>query len=140
MGVGTLLIVGLFRTGLLEWSPFGFILLLAVLYTLLQQLDNLWLRPRVLGRQLHLHPALVFVALVAGLTIGGLLGALVAVPLIATVRVVAKYLHRTFVVQASSSTEAPVVQPAATEGPASSETAADSEAALSRASYRLPEQ
>ena len=118
MAIGTLLIVGLFRTGMLEWSPLGFILLLVALYTLLQQVDNLWLRPRVLGRQLHLHPALVFVALVGGLTVGGLLGALVSVPLIATVRVVGKYLHRKFVATAAVTGEEPVKQaPAAGEAP-----------------------
>ena len=94
MAAGTWLIVALFRTGLLRWSPLGFVLLLLLLYTGLQQLDNLWLRPRILGRHLQLHPALVFLGLVGGVIVAGLLGAFVSVPLIATVRVAGKYVHR----------------------------------------------
>ncbi|MDX1662998.1 MAG: AI-2E family transporter [Candidatus Promineifilaceae bacterium] len=138
MGIGTLLIVGLFRTGLLEWSPLGFILLLLALYTVVQQLDNLWLRPRVLGRQLHLHPALVFVALVGGLTIGGLLGALVAVPVIATVRVVGKYLHRKFVATASLPEEENVERLSVAEDEPESTVGPDGP--FSRRGYQIPEQ
>lgn len=94
MALGTLLIVGLFRFGLLRWSPLGFVVLVVLLYTAIQQLDNLWLRPQILGRQLHLHPGVVFAGLIGALMLSGLLGALVVVPLIATVKVVGRYVHR----------------------------------------------
>jgi len=85
MGFGTLVVIGLFRTGLIAFSPMGFILLLILVYTAAQQVDNLWLRPRLMGRHLRLHPGLVFGGLIAGLVVGGILGALLIVPLIATV-------------------------------------------------------
>ena len=94
MVVGTLLIVGLFRFGLLRWSPLGFIALLVLLYTAIQQLDNLWIRPHILGRQMRLHPGLVFAGLVGALMVSGLLGALLVVPLLATAKVVGRYVHR----------------------------------------------
>lgn len=94
MIVGTLLIVALFRTGLLRWSPLGFIVLVVLLYTAIQQLDNLWIRPHVLGKQLRLHPGLVFAGLIGALMLSGFLGALVVVPLMATAKVVGRYVHR----------------------------------------------
>ncbi len=97
MLLGTLLVVWLFRSGLLEWSFLGFVLLLLAVYTAVQQLDNLWLRPQFLGKQLHLHPGVAFVGLVGGLALSGFIGAIVAVPLIATVRVIGRYIHRKLV-------------------------------------------
>lgn len=94
MVVGTLLIVALFRYGLLRWSPLGFIALLVLLYTAIQQLDNLWIRPHILGKQMRLHPGLVFAGLVGALMVSGLLGALLVVPLLATAKVVGRYVHR----------------------------------------------
>jgi predicted PurR-regulated permease PerM len=94
MVLGTLLVVWLFRSGLLEWSFLGFVLLLLAVYTAVQQLDNLWLRPQFLGKQLHLHPGVAFAGLVGGLALSGFIGALVAVPLIATARVIGRYIHR----------------------------------------------
>ncbi|RMH00599.1 MAG: AI-2E family transporter [Chloroflexi bacterium] len=91
--LGTLLVVWLFRSGLLQWSPIGFALLLLLVYTAVQQIDNLWLRPQFIGRYLQLHPGIVFVGLIAGLAFGGILGALVVIPAIATARVVGHYLY-----------------------------------------------
>lgn len=94
MGAGTLLVIWLFRTGLLAFSPLGFILLLIAVYTAAQQVDNLWLRPQLMGKQLHLHPGLVFSGLFAGLMAGGFLGALLIVPLMASVKVIGGYIYR----------------------------------------------
>lgn len=48
--------------------------------------------PRVLGRGVGLHPLLVIFALVCGFHVGGPLGTVVAVPLLASLRVIAIYL------------------------------------------------
>lgn len=92
--IGTLLVVWLFRSGLVQWSLFGFILLLLGVYTAVQQVDNLWLRPQFLGKQLRLHPGIVFVGLIGALALSGVLGALVIVPVIATGKVIGRYVHR----------------------------------------------
>jgi len=94
MAAGTFLVIWLFRTGLLELSPFGLILLLILIYAAVQQVDNLWLRPQLMGKQLRLHPGLVFVGLLGALSLSGVLGAIVVVPCMATVKVVGRYVHR----------------------------------------------
>ena len=91
---GTLLVVWLFRAGHLDWSFWGFALLLLLVYVAVQQVDNFWLRPQFLGKRLRLHPGVVFVALIGALALSGVLAALVIVPVIATVRVVGRYVHR----------------------------------------------
>ena len=93
MAGGTFLVIWLFRTGLLSFSPLVFILLLILVYTAVQQVDNLWLRPQFMGRRLLLHPGIVFVGLTGAFVVGGVLGALIIVPLMATVRVVGRYVY-----------------------------------------------
>jgi predicted PurR-regulated permease PerM len=93
MGSGTFLVIWLFRSGLLGFSFLGMILLLILVYAAAQQVDNLWLRPQLMGRHLQLHPGLVFAGLTAGLVVGGILGALLIVPLMATVRVIGRYTY-----------------------------------------------
>ena len=93
MGGGTFLVIWLFRTGLLAFSPLGFILLLILVYAAAQQVDNLWLRPQLMGQKLNLHPGLVFAGLTGALVVSGFLGALLIVPLMATVRVVGRYIY-----------------------------------------------
>jgi predicted PurR-regulated permease PerM len=90
--LGSLLVVWIWQSGVLGRSPLVLILGLLLVYTLLQQLDNLWLRPHFLGRSLQLHPGVVFVGLIAGLLVGGVLGVLFAVPFIASARAVGAYL------------------------------------------------
>ncbi len=89
----SLLIIWLFRAGWLPLSPLGLIVLFILVYTGIQQIDNLWLRPQLLGRSLRLHPGVVLVSLIAALALSGLLGALIIVPLLATVKIIFKYLH-----------------------------------------------
>ena len=48
--------------------------------------------PRVLGRGVGLHPLMVIFALVCGFSVGGPLGTVVAVPIFASLRVIAIYL------------------------------------------------
>jgi predicted PurR-regulated permease PerM len=68
--------------------------MLIIVYALVQQVDNLWLRPHLLGERLRLHPAVVVVGLIGALALSGLLGALIVVPLIATGKIVGRYIQR----------------------------------------------
>lgn len=54
-----------------------------VVAVLVQQLDNDLLSPFIYGRALDLHPALILIVLTVGGTLGGIVGAFVAVPLTA---------------------------------------------------------
>ncbi|MDQ3147153.1 MAG: AI-2E family transporter, partial [Actinomycetota bacterium] len=62
-----------------------------------QQLDNHFISPLVMRRTVHLHPAAVMLALLAGGTIAGFLGLLLAVPVAATLKILAVHLWRTYV-------------------------------------------
>ncbi len=90
---GTSLVVLLFTTGLLAFSPILFVRLSIVFYTAAQQVDKLLLRPQLLGRQMQMHPGLVFIGLIAGMMVGGVLGALLSMPLMATAKVVGRYIY-----------------------------------------------
>lgn len=89
----TLLIVWLYRSGLLPLSPIGLIILLVIVYTLIQQVDNVWLRPWFFGERLKLHPGVVFVGLIGALALSGILGVIIVVPCIATAKIIGRYLH-----------------------------------------------
>ena len=93
MGSGTFLVILLFRSGWLGFSPLVFILLLILVYAGAQQVDNLWLRPQLMGQRLQLHPGLVFAGLTGALVVSGVLGALLIVPLMASARVMGYYIY-----------------------------------------------
>jgi predicted PurR-regulated permease PerM len=66
-----------------------------VLYTVIQQLENNLLVPKIQGDAVELHPSAVMLALVMGGAIAGLLGAILALPITAAARDVFRYLfHR----------------------------------------------
>jgi predicted PurR-regulated permease PerM len=91
--VSTSLILWLFRHGWLPLSPFGLVILLIVVYAAIQQVDNLWLRPQYMGHALKLHSGVVVVALLAALTFTGLLGALLIVPILASLKFIFQYFR-----------------------------------------------
>jgi len=62
-------------------------LITAAFLLLTQQFESNILTPNVMRNQTHVSPLLVLVAVFAGGTIGGVLGALVAIPLVATLRI-----------------------------------------------------
>jgi predicted PurR-regulated permease PerM len=67
-----------------------------VVFIVIQQIENLFLVPKVAGQSVKLHPALIMVALVVGNEAVGLWGMLLAVPLAAVIRDVFKYLYLRF--------------------------------------------
>ncbi|MBK8987031.1 MAG: AI-2E family transporter [Chloroflexi bacterium] len=89
----TALILWLFRRGWLPLSPVGLIILIVVVYAGIQQIDNLWLRPQYMGHALKLHPGIVFVALIAALALTGILGAIVIIPMLASLKILAQYAY-----------------------------------------------
>lgn len=60
-------------------------LLVVVAVVLVQQVEGNLLQPLVMGRALHLHPAAIVVAVAVGASAAGVVGAVVAVPLLAVV-------------------------------------------------------
>lgn len=65
-----------------------------ILYTLVQQVENNVLVPKIQGDAIEMHPALVMFAIVIGGALAGLLGAILALPIAAALRDVIRYLFR----------------------------------------------
>lgn len=63
-----------------------------ILYTLVQQVENNFLVPKIQGDAVELHPAAVIFAIVIGGALAGLLGAILALPITAAFRDVVRYL------------------------------------------------
>ncbi len=79
------------------WIPlpnWAFALLVAGFYFVMWQIDTNYLVPRIIGQRLRLPPALIIVGIIAGASVGGALGLLLAAPIIATFRVLGSYLYR----------------------------------------------
>ncbi len=66
----------------------------ALLFLLVQLLENNLLVPRIQGSYLRIHPAIVLVLLVLGAYLAGFWGLILAVPLTATVVEIYKYVRR----------------------------------------------
>jgi predicted PurR-regulated permease PerM len=64
------------------------------LYTVIQQLENYILVPKIQGDAVQLHPAAVIFSLIVGGALAGLLGAILALPIVAAFRDVVRYLFR----------------------------------------------
>ncbi len=62
-------------------------LLTLLVFVAIQQLEGNFLTPRIQGEAVHVHPILVFLAVIAGGQIAGLLGVIFAVPALAVLRV-----------------------------------------------------
>ena len=60
-----------------------------------QQIDNHFISPNVMRLTVRLHPVTVMLSLIAGATLAGFWGMLLAVPLIASIKVIAAHFWRT---------------------------------------------
>jgi predicted PurR-regulated permease PerM len=76
----------------LGMSNFWYAVLVTGMYILIQQLENNLIVPRIMGRNLNLHPVLVLVGVVVGGSLGGVLGILLAAPTLATLKVIGRYI------------------------------------------------
>lgn len=79
-----------------SWLPLSkpaVTLIVLLFYLLVFQLDQVYLLPRVMGRRVQLHPALIFAGIVIGAVEFGIWGVLLAAPLLATVRLLGGYVY-----------------------------------------------
>jgi predicted PurR-regulated permease PerM len=65
-----------------------------IVYLVLINLKNFFLRPYIMGRSVHMNEALVFIAIMIATILKGILGALLVVPVLASVIVIAGYVQR----------------------------------------------
>jgi predicted PurR-regulated permease PerM len=78
----------------LPLSNFWFALLVTGIYLLLVNIKSIWLRPRIYGHSVHMHDGIIFVAIMAAVVLQGILGALIVVPVLASIAVVGQHIYR----------------------------------------------
>jgi predicted PurR-regulated permease PerM len=91
-GVLTALLSGSTRWPALE--NYWFALIVIGIYLVVVQAQANIIAPKVMGTAVRLRPAIVLIGLMIGFQVGGLLGSLLAVPVIASIRDVAVYVWR----------------------------------------------
>lgn len=65
-----------------------------IVYLILINLKNFFLRPIIMGRSVHMNEALVFIVIIIATILEGILGALLVVPVVASVVVISSYVQR----------------------------------------------
>ncbi|MBI1293559.1 AI-2E family transporter [bacterium] len=79
------------------WLPVNnvvFALIVLGLYVVITQVESVYLIPRLVGRRVHLHPAVTFTGIISAAVVFGVLGVLLITPTIASVRVILTYVLR----------------------------------------------
>lgn len=77
--------------GLESWQ---FAILVLALMVVIQQVENNLLVPRIVGRALDLHPLVVLIGVLMGASLAGILGAILAAPILASLKLLGTYTWR----------------------------------------------
>lgn len=91
--IPALLIAFFLGSTYLPLSNFWFTLLVLGTYIIIQQVENGYLVPRIMGRRMQLHPLAIFIGVLAGGMVAGVLGVLLAAPVMGTLRVLFRYVY-----------------------------------------------
>jgi predicted PurR-regulated permease PerM len=95
IGTGAALIVGFFQPGnYLGLTSLQFALIILAIMFVIQQVENNVLVPRIVGNALDLHPLLVILGVLMGSSIAGILGAILAAPVLASIKLLGLYAWR----------------------------------------------
>src|SRR5512145_2876445 len=68
--------------------------IVVLVYLVLINLKNFFLRPYIMGRSVHMNEALVFIIIMIATILEGILGALLVVPVVASGVLIASYIQR----------------------------------------------
>ena len=90
MGAATGIIIGL-AIALLQFSDFNLIILVGLVFIIGQIAESYVLTPRVVGDRIGLHPVWIIFALLAGGSLLGFTGVLLAVPGAAVIGVLIRF-------------------------------------------------
>jgi predicted PurR-regulated permease PerM len=100
---------------LVAQGPVSALIMLAVVVAV-QQLESHVLQPFILGRSVRIHPVAVIAAIACGAIVAGIVGTLVAVPILAVVKAVANHLFEEYNQHEGITDEPGVGPPPATPG------------------------
>jgi len=76
-----------------ELNHFWFALIVAGIYVVVVQAQANIIAPKVMGKAVRLSPVIIMVSLIVGFNIAGLIGSLLAVPIVATIKELVAYLY-----------------------------------------------
>jgi len=79
------------------WMPFSnfwVAAIVVIVYLVLINAKNFFLRPIIMGRSVHMNEGIVFVVILIATILEGILGALLVVPVLASIVVIAGYIQR----------------------------------------------
>jgi predicted PurR-regulated permease PerM len=94
IAAGLAVIVAFFEgSTYLPLSNLGFAVLVGGVYFGLINIKNIWLRPRIFGRSVHMHDGIVFISIIIAVVIWGILGALIVIPVLASASIVTRYIY-----------------------------------------------
>jgi predicted PurR-regulated permease PerM len=82
--------------GSTRWSDmnnFIFALIVAGIYVVVVQAQANIIAPKVMGRAVRLSPVIIMISLIVGFNIAGLIGSLLAVPVVASIKEIVSYLY-----------------------------------------------
>ncbi|MBW8863005.1 MAG: AI-2E family transporter [Acidobacteria bacterium] len=85
------LIIGVAATAIAALHSPGLAVRTAVFLAVLRVIQDYVIYPRLIGRDLHMHPLAVILAVLAGAELGGIAGLFIAVPLVAVATVIARH-------------------------------------------------
>lgn len=89
--LGIALVVGIF-TG----ATFGVLIYIVVSFFLLQQFEGIVIVPTIMKKSIDLHPVLSIAAVIAGFDLAGPMGALLSIPIVATLQLLIQEVSRTY--------------------------------------------
>jgi len=78
-------------------GPVWYGLIVLFIYGIIQRLENMFLLPRIIGRSLGLHALVVLIGAIIGASVAGIFGILLAAPLLATAKLLLKYIYQKLV-------------------------------------------
>jgi predicted PurR-regulated permease PerM len=76
----------------LDVDNFVFALIVIAAYILIQQLESNIIAPKVMGHSVRIPPLVVLISITAAYQVAGILGAILAVPVVATAKIVLSYV------------------------------------------------
>jgi predicted PurR-regulated permease PerM len=97
LGVALAIGVALLEGSNWSWMPSSHLivgLIALATYFVLISIKNFWVRPVIMGRSVHMNEVLVLITILLATILWGILGALIIVPVLATMVVVFDYLRR----------------------------------------------
>jgi predicted PurR-regulated permease PerM len=92
--VVAIFIAGIEGSTYLPVSNIWFMVIVAAVYNVIQVVENIWWRPRVMAHSLKIHPGLVFLAVIAALVFVGPVAALIVVPTIGSISIIGRTISQ----------------------------------------------